>query len=64
MFPITWSKSKIMHAVSDVVVNNQWIQQTGPIGARFTHAGDPVRFVIYGTYEGIHTDLITAFPVP
>ncbi|SFQ51378.1 RHS repeat-associated core domain-containing protein, partial [Pseudarcicella hirudinis] len=70
MFPATWSNSKIMHAVSDVVVNNQWIQQTGKAGAMFTKSGQPVRFVVEGTYQGTrmrvittHTDIITAFPI-
>ncbi len=27
MFPVTWSHGKIMHAVSDVIVNNKWIQE-------------------------------------
>jgi hypothetical protein len=70
MFPATWSNSKIMHAVSDVAVNNQWIQQTGKAGAMFTKSGQPVRFVVEGTYQGrkirvitTHTDIITAFPI-
>lgn len=70
MFPATWSNSQIMHAVSDVAVNNQWIQQTGKAGAMFTKSGQPVRFVIEGTYQGTklrvittHTDIITAFPI-
>lgn len=70
MFPATWSNSKIMHAVSDVTVNNQWIQQTGKAGAMFTKSGQPVRFVVEGTYQGTkmrvittHTDIITAFPI-
>ena len=41
-----------MHAVSDVTVNNQWIQQTGKAGAMFTKSGQPVRFVVEGTYQG------------
>ncbi|MDX1908877.1 MAG: EndoU domain-containing protein [Bacteroidia bacterium] len=70
MFPATWNNSKIMHAVSDVAVNNQWIQQTGKAGAMFTKSGQPVRFVVEGTYEGTkirvittHTDIIIAFPI-
>jgi RHS repeat-associated protein len=70
MFPASWSNSKIMHAISDVAVNNQWIQQTGKAGAMFTKSGQPVRFVVEGTYQGTkirvittHTDIITAFPI-
>ncbi len=57
-----------MHAVSDVAVNNQWIQPTGNAGAMFTKSGQPVRFVVEGYYQGTkmrvittHTDIITAF---
>ena len=70
MFPITWSNEKIMNAVSDVTVNNPWVQQTGAAGAMFTKSGQPVRFVIEGAYEGTRirvittsTDIITAFPI-
>ncbi|AND64206.1 hypothetical protein AX766_07160 [Flavobacterium covae] len=59
-----------MHAVSDVAVNNQWIQQTGKIGAMFTKNGQPVRYIIEGYFEGTKirvittaTDIITAFPI-
>jgi hypothetical protein len=70
MFPITWSSSKIMNAVSDVAVSNSWIQQTGKAGSILTKSGQPVRFVVEGTYEGTkirvittHTEIITAFPI-
>lgn len=70
MFPASWNNAKIMHAVSDVAVNNQWIQQTGRIGSMFTRSGQPVRFVVEGTYQGTrirvittHTDIITAFTI-
>lgn len=59
-----------MHAVSDVAVNNPWVQQTGKAGAMFTKSGQPVRYMIEGSYEGIRmrvittsTDIITAFPI-
>ncbi|CAA7193825.1 EndoU domain-containing protein [Chryseobacterium potabilaquae] len=70
MFPANWSNSKIMHAVSDVAVNNQWVQQTGRIGSMFTRSEQPVRFVVEGSYQGTkirvittHTEIITAFPI-
>ncbi len=70
MFPVTWNGDKIMHAVSDVVVNNPWVQQTGSPGALITRAGDPVRFVVIGVYDGVkikvvttHADIITAYPL-
>jgi len=70
MFPVTWNNKKIMHAISEVSVNNQWIQQTGSAGAMFTKSGNPVRFAITGSYNGIkikviatHSDIITAFPI-
>lgn len=70
MFPASWSNSKIMHAVSDVAVNNPWVQQTGKVGAMFTKSGQSVRYMIEGSYGGIRmrvittsTDIITAFPI-
>ncbi|WP_431610887.1 RHS repeat-associated core domain-containing protein [Chryseobacterium sp. 'Rf worker isolate 10'] len=70
MFPVTWSNSKIMHAVSNVAINNQWVQQTGRAGAALTRSGHPVRFVVEGIYEGTkirvittHTEIITAFTI-
>lgn len=70
MFPATWSESEIMHAVSEVTVNNQWIQQTGKAGAIVTKNGQAVKFKIEGVYNGIkirvittHTEIITAFPI-
>ena len=70
MFPVTWSNQKIMHAISDVAVNNTWIQQTGKAGAMLTKSGQPVRFIVEGIYQGTkirvittHTDIITAFPI-
>jgi hypothetical protein len=70
MFPITWSNGKIMNAVSDVTVNNQWMQQTGRAGATLTRSGQPVRYTIQGSFQGVKikvvttaTDIITAHPI-
>jgi hypothetical protein len=70
MFPMLWSRDKIMHAVSEIVTTNPWQQQTGAPGALFTKKGDPVRFVVEGVYEGVKIrvittvdDIITAFPI-
>jgi RHS repeat-associated protein len=70
MFPLHWSNKKIMHAISDVAVNNPWIQQTGKAGAAFTKSGAPVRYTVIGYYEGVKikvvttaTDIITAFKI-
>jgi hypothetical protein len=59
-----------MHAVSDVAVNSQWIQQTGKTGTMYTKSGQPVRFVLEGLYQSTkirvittHSDIITAFPI-
>lgn len=70
MFPATWSNSKIMNGVSEVVTSNPWVQQTGSAGAMFTRSGQPVRFVTEGYYNGLkirvintHSEIITAFPI-
>jgi hypothetical protein len=70
MFPMSWSNEEIMHAVSEVAVNNPWIQQTGKAGAALTKSGQPVRFVVEGMYGATkirvittRTDIITAFPI-
>jgi hypothetical protein len=70
MFPATWSKDKILHGISEVTVNNTWIQQTGKLGANFTKSGQPVKFIIEGVHDGVkirvvatHTEIITAFPI-
>lgn len=70
MFPATWSNSKIMNGVSEVVTSNSWVQQTGRAGAIFTRSGQPVRFVTEGYYNGLkirvintHSEIITAFPI-
>jgi len=60
LFPGDWSAAKIMNAVSDVATDpaNEWIQQTGRAGAEFTRAGDPVRFVVNGVYDGLKIRVI------
>lgn len=70
MFPATWSNSKIMYAVSNVAINNQWVQQTGKAGTALTRSAHPLRFVVEGIYEGTkirvittHTEIITAFTI-
>lgn len=70
MFPASWSNEKIMQAVSEVVVNNTWVQQTCRAGALVTRSGYPVRFVVEGFYQGVkikvvttHTEIITAYPI-
>jgi RHS repeat-associated protein len=70
-FPLSWSKEKIMNAVSEIATNpaSKWTQQTGAPGKMFTKAGAPVKWSIEGVYEGIKiiviqkgNDFITAFP--
>jgi hypothetical protein len=70
MFPMKWSNEKIMHAISEVLVNNTWIQKSGKLGSLYAKAGDPARFLIEGYYEGVkirviatNMDIITAFPI-
>lgn len=67
---MTWSGAKIMNAISDVTVNNSWIQQTGKVGNLLTKNGQPVRFVVEGTFEGTkirvittNKEIVTAFPI-
>ncbi len=68
-FPMTWSGSKIMHAASDVVTSNRWMQTGGRAGAQFTRRGHRVRYKVIGEFEGVTmevitdgVDIITAFP--
>jgi hypothetical protein len=70
MFPITWSKNKIMHAASDVLVNNPIARQTGSGGSLFERSGRPSRFTTFGEYQGVkikvvwdNADIITAHPI-
>jgi len=70
MFPASWSDDKIMNVISDVAVNNNWIQQTGKSGAHVTKNGQLVKFKIEGFYEGVKIrvittakEIITAFPI-
>ncbi len=55
LFPSDWSAGKIMNGVSEVATDpaNQWVQQTGRLGAEFTRAGDPVRFAVEGVYDSL-----------
>jgi hypothetical protein len=75
LFPSDWSAGKIMNGVSEVGTDpaNQWVQQTGRLGAEFTQAGDPVRFAVEGVYDSLKMrvivepggeGIITGFPVP
>ena len=70
MFPITWSKAKTMHAISEVGFNNPWINQTGKQGVFFVKSGNPAKFKAEGYYDGVRirviiqgNDIITAFPI-
>lgn len=70
MFPMNWSKEKIMHASSDVLVNYPSVQQTGPAGALQTRSGQLSRFTATGEYEGLkikvvynNADIVTAHPI-
>jgi len=73
IFPSDWSGPKIMHAISDVATNPnyQWTPQTGN-GGLFTNAGNPARFSVVGSYEGVTIKvvvepagegIVTGFPV-
>lgn len=64
-----------MNGVSEVATDpaNQWVQQTGRLGAEFTRAGDAVRFAVEGVYDSLKLrlivepggeDIITGFLVP
>jgi hypothetical protein len=75
LFPSDWSAAEILHAVSDVATDaaNQWVQQSGRLGAEFTRGGDPVRYVVEGIYDALKIrvivepggeGIITGFPVP
>ncbi len=71
MFPILWSNEKIMNAVSEVSVNNPWVQQTGSPGKFFTKSGNPSKFTVQGKAHGLPikvvvtgNDVITAHPSP
>jgi RHS repeat-associated protein len=72
MFPILWNKDKIMYAIGEVATNpnNKWIQQGGKPGAMYYNSGQPMRYVVIGTYEGVKIkvvttidDIITAYPI-
>ena len=67
-----WSSEKTMNAISDVATNpsSVWTQQTGKAGYLFTKAGDPVKYMVDGGYDGIALrvivqgdEIITGFPL-
>jgi len=71
-FPATWSDAKILTAIAEIVTdpNNAWTPQTGN-GGFFTKAGNPARFIVEGTHDGLPVKviieptgegIITAFP--
>jgi len=73
LFPEDWSAQQILHNASDVATDPDlsWVQQTGRAGAEFTRAGDPVRYAVDGTRDGVPMrvivepggeGIITAFP--
>lgn len=62
-----------MRNVSDVATDPSasWTQQSGKKGARFTKNGDPVRWIVQGTRDGVcivcivepdGEGIITSFP--
>lgn len=59
-FPISWSKNKIMHYISEIATDpkSQWKQITGKIGNQTTKNGLPVRFQVIGTREGVNIKVI------
>ena len=74
-FPKDWSRTKIMHHVSDLATDPEatWIQQTGAVGAKVTRAGDPVKFKVIGVRESVRVQvivdlgpegIITGHPIP
>ena len=75
VFPQSWDADKIMHEVSDVATDplSKWSQQTGKAGAMFDRSGNPVRFRVEGSRDGVcmvcivepykgGEGIITAFP--
>ena len=54
-FPQDWSRSQIMHRVSDVATDPhlEWVQSTGRPGAPLTVKGHPVRFRVFGVRHGV-----------
>jgi RHS repeat-associated protein len=55
LFPEGWDGDKIMHEISDVATDplSKWEQQTGKRGAMFDRSGNPVRFKVEGTRDGV-----------
>ncbi|GAB3648876.1 RHS repeat-associated core domain-containing protein [Glycomyces tarimensis] len=73
VFPMEWDTDKILSSVAEVATNpgSSWTQQTGKKGSLFTRGGDPSRWKIEGTFEGVDIRVIyepavdrivTAFP--
>ncbi|MFI7068488.1 EndoU domain-containing protein, partial [Kribbella sp. NPDC050124] len=60
VFPKRWSDDKVMSEISDIATDPTltWVQQTGPAGADFTRAGDPVRYYVDGIRDGIEIRVI------
>jgi RHS repeat-associated protein len=73
-FPQSWSADTIMHNVSDVATDPASIWKGGgPGGSYWTRAGDPARFRVYGTRQGVQIrvimepageGIISAYPDP
>ncbi|WP_197498383.1 DUF637 domain-containing protein, partial [Cupriavidus gilardii] len=72
-FPATWTKSQIMHNVSDLATDPKaaWTQLTGKAGAEYTSKGAPVRWAVEGVRDGVQIrviveprgeGIITAYP--
>jgi hypothetical protein len=64
-----------MNGISDVATDsaNEWVQQTGRVGAELTRSGDQVRYAVEGVSNGLKIraivqpggeGIITGFPVP
>ena len=72
-FPASWSDEQIMNYISEVIQdpNSIWFQQNGKAGAKYTKTGNPVKWQIDGTRDGVNIrvivepdgrGVITAFP--
>jgi hypothetical protein len=49
-----------MHNVSDIATDPTltWVQQTGKAGSLFTKAGEPARFAVVGTRDGVRIKVV------
>lgn len=72
-FPSRWTDEQTMDYIKDVVKapTSRWTQQTGKPGAEYTKSGNPVRYQVEGTRDGVNIKVIfepngegivTAFP--